>query len=103
MGKQPELHEILCGLLGSRCAYYQPPTNTQMDYSDAAIRYSRRNIESKYADNKIYSRMTCYELIVISRTPDHPVIEKLLELPYCSYDRHYASDNLNHDVFILYF
>lgn len=101
MEKQPELHEMLCGLLESRNAYYQPPTNTQMEYP--AIRYSRRDIESRYADNKIYSRMTCYELIVISNTPDHPVIEKILELPYCSYDRHYVSDNLNHDVFTLYY
>lgn len=88
-------------LLGSRSVYYQPPANIKMAYPD--IRYSRRDIESTHADNRIYSRMTCYELIVISKTPDHPVIEKLLELPYCSYDRHYVSDNLNHDVFTLYY
>lgn len=101
MANQPMLHEILCGLLESRNAYYQPPINTEMVYP--AIRYSRKDIEGKYADNKIYSRMTCYELIVICGTPDHPVIEKILELPYCSYDRHYVSDKLNHDVFTLYF
>lgn len=101
MDKQPELHEILCGLLESRNVYYQSPTNTKMKYP--AIRYSRKDIESKYADNMIYSRMTCYEIIVISAIPDHPVIEKLFGFSYCSYDRHYVSDNLNHDVFTLYF
>jgi hypothetical protein len=101
MASRLELQTKLEELLGSRSVYYQPPTNTKMGYP--AIRYSKKSIESKYADNKIYSRMTCYELIVISTTPDHPVIEQLLELPYCSYDRHYAADNLNHDVFTLYF
>ena len=29
--------------------------------------------------------------------------KKLLEMPYCSYDRQYKSDNLNHDVLTLYY
>lgn len=101
MASRLELQTKLEELLGSRSVYYQPPTNINMGYP--AIRYSKKSIESKYADNKNYSRMACYELIVISKTPDHPVIEKLLELPYCSYDRHYVADNLNHDVFTLYY
>jgi len=68
-----------------------------------AIRYTKKNIRSRYADDAKYSLMTCYEVIVIARRPDHPVIGKLLALPYCSYDRHYVSDSLHHDVCILYF
>lgn len=101
MANRLELHEILCSLLGSKNAYYNPPTNVQMVYP--CIRYTKKDIDSRYADNRIYSKMNCYELLVISRTPDHPVIEKLMELPYCSYDRHYVSDNLNHDALTLYF
>ena len=33
-----------------------------------------------------------YEIIVISKTPDHPVINKLLQMPMCSYERPYKSD-----------
>ena len=55
------------------------------------------------ANNKKYSSNTRYELIVIDRRPDNPVINKLLELDYCSYDRPYKSDNLYHDSLTLYF
>lgn len=100
MGTRLELQVKLEELLESPNVYYQPPENLKMNYD--AIRYSLKRIDSKHADNKAYSRMKCYELIVISRLPDNPVIEKLLELPYCSYDRHYAANNLNHDVLTLY-
>lgn len=68
-----------------------------------AIKYSKKNISGRYANNRIYSMMDCYEVIVIARRPDHPVIKKLLTLPYCSYDRHYVADNLNHDVLTIYY
>lgn len=88
-------------LLESGNVYYQPPESKKMEYD--AIRYSKKNIRSKFANDKRYSITDCYELIVIARRPDHPVIKKLLELPYCSYDRHYVSDNLHHDVLTLYY
>jgi hypothetical protein len=88
-------------LLGSRNVYYQPPGSFKMTYP--AIRYSKKNMSSKFANNKIYSNMKCYELIVIDKNPDNPVIDKLLELPYCSYSNFYISDNLNHDVLTIYY
>lgn len=96
-----DLQSKLEQLLGSRNVYYQAPESKKMEYP--AIRYSKSNIQSRYANDAIYSNMNRYELIVISRTPDHPVIYKLLELPYCDYDRHYVSENLNHDALTLYF
>ena len=68
-----------------------------------AIRYSKKNIRSTYANDGKYSMTDCYELIVISRRPDHPVIKKLLALPYCSYDRSYVVNNLYHDVLTIYY
>lgn len=100
MASRLELHEILCELLGSRNVYYQPPESVKMDYP--CIRYSKSKIDTKYADNKKYISKTCYEIIVIDRMPDNAVIDKLLELPYCSYERTYPSDNLNHDVLTIY-
>ena len=94
---QNELEE----LMGNRHVYYDPPENLKMEYP--AIRYSKSKIDSRHANDKIYKKMTRYELIVISRKPDSPVIDDLLELPYCSYDRHYVSDNLHHDVLTLYY
>ena len=101
MGKRVDLHNLLKTLLGSNNVYYQGPESEFMKYP--AIRYSKKNIESKFANNAAYSLHDCYELIVIDSKPDNPVIKKLLALPYCTYDRWYAADNLNHDVLTLYY
>lgn len=101
MNDRLDLQSLLEELLESRNVYYQPPESVKMQYD--AIRYSKKNIVSTYANNRKYSMRDCYELIVISKLPDHPVIKKLLELPYCSYDRHYVADNLNHDVLTIYY
>ena len=101
MASRLDLHEILCGVLNSRSCYFQPPSSVRMQYP--AIRYSIKDVEKRSADDIAYRKLPCYELILIDKNPDSEFIEKLLDLPYCSYDRHYDSDNLNHDVFTLYF
>lgn len=100
MASRLELQMRLEELLGSRNVYYDPPETLKMSYP--AIRYSKKRIDARYADNKAYSRMNCYEVIVIDSLPDNQVIDKLMELPYCSYDRHYPSDNMNHDVLTIF-
>ena len=100
MADRLELHSVLQELLGSSNVYYQPPESITMQYD--AIRYSKKTVDSKYANDRKYSMIDCYEIIVISRLPDNPVIKKLLSLPYCSYDRHYVADNLHHDVLTIY-
>ena len=67
-----------------------------------AIRYSKSKIDSRYADGIKYSNFTRYEIIVIDRKPDSEVVQQILELPHSSFERHYVSDNLNHDVINLY-
>ena len=100
MSSRTDLQSKLEELLGSRNVYYQPPGTVMMNYP--AIVYSKNRISSKFANDAKYSKMNCYELIVIDRKPDNPVIDKLLDLPYSSFDRHYESDNLHHDVITLY-
>ena len=101
MADRLELHSLLEEMLDSKNVYYQPPESTKMQYD--AIRYSKKNIRPTFANGGKYLMKDCYELIVISKRPDHPVIKKLLSLPYCSYDRHYVADNLNHDVLTIYY
>lgn len=101
MASRLELQTLLEKLLGSRNVYYQPPESIKMAYP--AIRYTKTKIDSKYANDKKYSKMCCYEIIVIDSNPDNKVIDDILELPYSRHDRHYKSDNLNHDVITLYF
>lgn len=101
MGTRIDLHYKLVELLGSSNVYYQPPESLKMKYP--AIRYSKSRIESTHANNGKYLKNNRYEIVVIDDDPDNPVIDKLLDLPYCAYDRRYVSNNLYHDVFILYY
>lgn len=101
MASRLDLQSKLEELLESAEVYYKPPKNTMMSYP--AIRYSLSNIVLNRADDLPYMKRNRYEVIVIDKKPDHPVIGKLLELPYCSYDRQYVSDNLYHDVLTLYY
>ena len=101
MATRLELQSKLETMLGSRNVYYQPPESLKMEYP--AIRYSRSDISSRKADNTNYSNFNLYEIIVIDKKPDNDVIQKILELPLASFDRHYVANNLNHDVIRLYF
>lgn len=101
MGTRIELQSMLENILGSKNVYYQSPPSTGMKYP--AIKYDKNRITSDYANNKKYCNKISYNLIVIDKRPDNPVIQKLLELPYCSYDRMYKSDNLYHDSLTLYY
>ena len=101
MASRLDLQNKLEELLGSRNVYYQPPESLKMSYP--AIKYSKSIISSRHADGMKYSNFTRYEIIVLDNMPDNDVIQKILELPLSSFDRHYVSDNLNHDVINLYF
>ena len=101
MANRLDLQSLLEELLGSRNVYHTPPESIKMQYP--AIRKKKKKIESVHADDSKYLMRDCYELIVISRTPDHPVIKRLLALPYCGYDRPYVADNLYHDVLTIYY
>ena len=101
MASRLELQTKLEELLGSENVYYQPPESIKMKYP--AIVYTKSNMQSRFANDKSYSQMTSYDITVIDKRPDNEVIRKLLELPYCSFDRHFKSSNLNHDVLTLYY
>lgn len=66
MGTRLELQSKLEELLGCKNVYYQPPENLKMEYP--AIRYSRSNINTRYADDVKYSSINCYEIIVIDKS-----------------------------------
>lgn len=102
MSSRLELHEILCGILGSRNCYFQPPVSVKMSYP--AIVYSLSSLRRNHADDSIYKQMRAYEIIVIDYDPESVIAEKVSHLQYCSLDRPpYPSDNLNHFVFTLYY
>lgn len=101
MGTRRELQLILEKMLGTRNVYYQPAENLQMQYP--AIRYQKADDITYHGDNIKYLNRNCYDITVIDNIPDNEVIDKILTLPYSSFDRHYKANNLNHDVIQLYF
>lgn len=101
MSRRLELHEVLCDILGSRNVYYQPPETVKMKYP--AIVYSRNNINNEYGDNLAYLQNYAYLVTLIDKNPDSEFVNKLAELPMCTFVRGYREDNLNHDVFLIYF
>lgn len=101
MSTRLDLQVFLETLLGSTNVYYQPPETLKINYP--AVIYSKSRIDTKRADDSTYLKNTRYNIIVVDKMPDNPVIDKLLSLPYCSYDRHYISNKLNHDSLTLYY
>lgn len=101
MGTRLELHEILCEKLGSRHVYFQPPESIRMTYP--AIVYELDRIYIDHANDRNYLKQHRYAVKYISRDPDNTIIDDILDLPYCSFDRRFIVDNLYHDCFNLYF
>lgn len=101
MDRRAELGKIFREILGNGNVYFQPPGNTQMRYP--AIRYERIEMSVKHADNGNYNRRIRYMVTVIDSDPDSEIVNRVSMLPYCYFDRHYVQDNLNHDVFEIYF
>jgi hypothetical protein len=101
MASRTDLQSLLESILGSEEVYYQAPPSLSMTYP--AILYSIKNYYMILADDAKYLKRRCYEIIVISRSPEFVANESILELPYCSFDRQYKADNLYHTVFTLYY
>lgn len=81
--------------------YFQPPANVSLTYP--CIIYKRDSARTEFADNEPYSRMTRYQVTVIDKNPDSELPDKVAALPMCLFDRFYTADNLNHDVFNIFF
>lgn len=101
MGQRLQLQSILEELLGTSNVYFQPPANVHMKYP--CIVYKRDTGRSLFAGNKPYRFTKRYQVTYISGNPDDAVPDKIAELPMCVFDRHYAANHLNHDVFSIFF
>lgn len=101
MGQRLQLHSLLKSVLGSNNVYFQAPPSKQMLYP--AIIYRIDDDKVEHANNKPYNRRIRYQVTVIDPDPDSLNPGKIAELPLCKFNRFYTADNLNHNVFNLYF
>lgn len=99
MGPRLQLQQLLETLVSN--VYFQPPPNVLMKYP--CIVYHRDNRKTEFADNGPYRNTKRYQVTVIDQDPDSVIPDKIAELPLCSYERFFTADNLNHDVFTLFF
>lgn len=101
MGSRLELQILLEEILGSENVYFQPPANVQMEYP--CIVYKRDPGETLFAGNIPYRYTKRYQVTVIDRNPDSVIPDKIAALPMCTHSASFPADNLNHNVFNLYF
>jgi hypothetical protein len=101
MAERTDLQSLLEALLGSKAVYFQPPPTVTMTYP--CLIYQRSNLDTKFANNSPYSVKKQYTITLIDSNPDSVILDKLAALPACSFNRHFKADNLNHDVFSIYF
>lgn len=103
MASRLSLHQKLLDILGTgKKAYFQPPESIKLTYP--CIMYNLSNVDTKYANNKVYNTKRQYTLYYLDTNPDHTMVETLLNaFAMISYDRRYISNNIYHDVFTLYF
>lgn len=99
MGLRSELQTVLLGITPN--VYFQPPPSVQMQYP--CIVYARSDRETDHANNKPYKHVKGYEVTVIDTDPDSSLPDQVADLPMCSFQRFFTADNLNHDVYELFF
>lgn len=98
---QAILEEILGGTNPEDRVYFQPPQNVQMDWP--AIVYRRDFANTQFAMNLPYITVLRYQVTVIDQDPDSAIPGKVAKLPMCLFNRHFTTDNLNHDVYNIFF
>lgn len=97
-----ELQDILQSIIGEgNDCYFQPPDGIYLTYPSIVYDVSNENVD--YANNKRYKALKRYEVTIHTEDPDSDIPDKVAELPYCSFVRHYSQDNLHHFVYELFF
>lgn len=99
MAPRLELQEILETFVAN--VYFQPPASVQLQYP--CIIYKRDFAETKFADNAPYNHKKRYMVTVIDRDPDSDIPDKVAAMPLSIFNRFYTVDNLNHDVYNVFF
>jgi hypothetical protein len=101
MGLRLDFQAVLEDLQNGVSVYFQPPPNVIMVYP--AIVYNRDFQNVDYADNSPYYKKIRYQVTVIDRDPDSAIPDKVADLPLTKYVRHFTTENLNHDIYDVYF
>lgn len=101
MNSRTELRDELRRILGNdENVYFQPTESIKLRYP--CIIYQLDDYNLIKASNVNHHVNTAYSITLITKLPDETIYKQLIELPYCSFDRVFISDNLYHYVFTIY-
>ena len=100
--RRTELDRIFREMVGPDNVYFQPPTGTKIKHYPSIV-YKLADQNDMHANNHVYRRLYRYTVTYITKNPDDPLRDELDDLPYCSFDQFFASDNLNHYVYTIYY
>lgn len=101
MADRLDLNSLLESILESENVYAQSPESIEMEYP--AIKYKLEDLQVRFANDSPYSTRSRYIVTLIDYDIDSPFVDKILALPYCSFDRKYPADGLHHWAFTLYY
>ncbi len=102
MSRRQNLNDGFKRILGNENVYFQPPETVKIKYD--AIIYKLSDLDVTYADNIKYKMMNCYEVVLLTKDPTSDKVKKMLDTFYnIRFIRYYASNNLNHYVYKLYY
>lgn len=101
MGQRLQLQSLFEELLGTRNVYFQPPENVTIQYP--CIVYKRDYADTKFADNSPYSHTKRYQVTIIDQDPDSEIPDAVAKLPLSTFQRFFVSEDLNHDIYNVYF
>lgn len=102
MAPRPQLHQLLKSLVGEDGkVYFQPPEDISMSYP--CIVYEREYLNTQFADDQPYRQTKRYQVTIIDRDPDSPIPDKVAALPMSTFKRFFAREDLNHDIYSLFF
>ena len=101
MAQRLELQAKLLEIMEGGKVYFQPPPTVKMSYP--CIVYKRSRTNTIFADDLPYGHISQYEVTVIDSNPDSDIPARLAMLPMCIHERSFTADQLNHEVFNLFF
>lgn len=102
MDRRLKLHQVLIDASGlnPKQVYYQPHENVRLVYP--CIVYSLDGVRTNPADNTAYTKTRGYQVTLLERDPDSPIVDRMLDLPMCTFSTSFVRDNLYHHLFRIY-
>lgn len=76
--------------------FYNPTSNTILTYP--CILYKRTGIRQRHADNVRYHSHEVYQITIIDKRVETPILPQLLENQYCVYENEFIVDNMHHTI-----